>query len=686
MWPAVELAKAGAQLFSAPGSWLAQLPGRQPASPPATSCSTGWARTTRSRSSDIHAGRRRRRAPGAGGRADGAARSRSAGCCASSATATTPTSPRALKRRARRAGGRAAVGPPRHAAARHRAHAADATTTSTSPTGSTRAWCRSAKGAFTLDDYVGYVREFIRHIGAERLHVIAVCQPAVPVLAAVSLMAAAGEREPRSLMMMGGPIDARRSPTPVNDFATSKPLRWFETQPDPRGAGQLPRPRPPRLSGLPAARRLHGDEPASATSARTGTSTSTWSQGDLDGAEEHRRFYDEYNAVLDMPAEYYLDSIRIVFQQHLLPRGLWHVGGERGRARGDHAHRAADDRGRARRHLGPRPDAARRTTLCTGIPAERKRHLTVEGAGHYGIFSGRRWRETSIRGCATSSRRPTRRRPAAAIRRTDRLDRAAPDFDSRYAATKFTCGGFMLAEVLERSRDQVVDELERRAAVTESTELLISRPPQAPRRFRRGGDRRPLPRGGRRSDAGAEPLAPFDESARSNCANASWCGATSSNRSSSRRSQASPSETAIVAEWVGHADRKRLREQNQRLCALLDAVEDSAALFGPDGRILYCNRRAFQGLRDTIGAPAPRDHRPNASRARRPRRAGDRPSHRRAGAAGARARVVRDDAWGRAKEGQFDAVYRPDGSVGADRARRPRRPQPQAGRRRGWTC
>ena len=115
--------------------------------------------------------------------------------------------------------------------------------------------------------------------------------------------------------------------------------------------------------------------------------------GDVERADEHRDFYDEYNAVLDMPAEYYLDCIRIVFQQHLLPRGLWHVGGERVAPEAITRHRAADHRRRAGRHLRPRPDRGGASTLCAGVPAERKRHLTVAGAGHYGIFSGRRWRE-----------------------------------------------------------------------------------------------------------------------------------------------------------------------------------------------------------------------------------------------------------------------------------------------------
>src|SRR5262249_27595971 len=153
-------------------------------------------------------------------------------------------------------------------------------------------------------------------------------QPAVPVLAATALMAAAGETVPRSLILMGGSIDARRSPTKVNEFATSHPLTWFEsnllhTVPAPYpGQGRRVYPRVPQHAGLMAMNPLRHMQ-------------SHWDffqhlvKGDLNGAEEHRRFYDEYNAVLDMPAEYYMDCIRIVFQQHLLPEGKWMVCGER---------------------------------------------------------------------------------------------------------------------------------------------------------------------------------------------------------------------------------------------------------------------------------------------------------------------------------------------------------------------
>jgi len=247
------------------------------------------------------------------------------------------------------------------------------------------------EGSFALDDYVGYVREFIRHIGAERLHVLAVCQPAVPVLAAVALSAAAGEPQPRSITLMGGPIDARRNPTQVNKLATSKPLRWFETH--------LLHEVPPSYPGR--GRRVYPGflQHASFIAMNPIRHMSSHldffhdlSKGDDARADDHRRFYDEYNAVLDMPAEYYLDCVRIVFQEFLLARGSWNVRGERvapaaitGAALMTVEGELDDISG-----LGQTQAAH---DLCTGIASDHKRHLTVKGAGHYGIFSGRRWRD-----------------------------------------------------------------------------------------------------------------------------------------------------------------------------------------------------------------------------------------------------------------------------------------------------
>jgi poly(3-hydroxybutyrate) depolymerase len=247
------------------------------------------------------------------------------------------------------------------------------------------------QGTFTLNDYVGYIREFIRHVGAENLHVIAVCQPAVPVLAAASLMAAAGEAVPRSLILMGGSIDSRRSPTKVNEFATTNSLAWFErnllhTVPPPY-AGQGRRVYPGFLqhAGFMAMNPVRHMQ-------------SHWDffqhliEGDLAGADEHRRFYDEYNAVLDMPAEYYMDCIRVVFQQHLLPRGLWYVGGERVAPEAITKSALLTIEGELDDISGTDQTRAAHD-LCTSLPDARKQHITVHGAGHYGIFSGRRWRE-----------------------------------------------------------------------------------------------------------------------------------------------------------------------------------------------------------------------------------------------------------------------------------------------------
>ena len=153
-------------------------------------------------------------------------------------------------------------------------------------------------------------------------------------------------------------------------------------------------------------------------------------RGEHVDAEEHRRFYDEYNAVLDMPAEYYLDCIRVVFQQHLLPRGLWHVGGERvaPEAITDTALMTVEGEKDDISGLGQTRAAH---ALTTGIPAHRKEHLTVAGAGHYGIFSGRRWRDIVYprlrEFLAAAEREPAQRIVAAG----SRLARATRGFAAR---------------------------------------------------------------------------------------------------------------------------------------------------------------------------------------------------------------------------------------------------------------
>jgi poly(3-hydroxybutyrate) depolymerase len=249
----------------------------------------------------------------------------------------------------------------------------------------------AAVGPFGLDDFVGYIEQFIRHIGAERLHVVSVCQPTVPVLAAVSLMAARGETTPRSLTMMGGPIDPRRSPTSVDNLATHHPLSWFQNT---------------VIQTVPANYVGHGRpvypgflQHAGFIAMNPGRHLSShWDfyedllRGDLDDAQSHRKFYDEYNAVLDMPAEFYLDTISTVFQQFLLPRGLWDVAGERVKP-------AAITRSALLTIEGELDDISglgqteAAHDLCTGIPVARQQRRVIDGAGHYGIFSGRRWRD-----------------------------------------------------------------------------------------------------------------------------------------------------------------------------------------------------------------------------------------------------------------------------------------------------
>jgi poly(3-hydroxybutyrate) depolymerase len=245
-------------------------------------------------------------------------------------------------------------------------------------------------GPFHLDDYVAYVQEFIRHIGPD-VNVISVCQPTVPVLAAVSLMASAGEPTPPTLTMMGGPIDARRSPTAVNNLAMNKSHDWFEhnviyrVPPNYPGATRRVYPGFLQHSGFVA---MNPDRHLSSHY----DYFLDLVRGDLEGADAHREFYDEYNAVLDMPAEYYLDTIRVVFQEFALVNGNWLVHGELVRPQDITTSALLTIEGELDDISGAGQTKAAHG-LCTGIPKTRQFHYDAVGAGHYGIFSGRRWRE-----------------------------------------------------------------------------------------------------------------------------------------------------------------------------------------------------------------------------------------------------------------------------------------------------
>lgn len=295
------------------------------------------------------------------------------------------------------------------------------------------------QGSFTLDDYVNYVQDFIRHLQREygHCHVISVCQPTVPVLGAVSLMASRGEPTPLTMTMMGGPIDARKSPTAVNNLAMNKSYQWFETNviyrvpPNFPGAGRRVYPGFLQHSGFVA---MNPDRHMSSHY----DYFKHLIAGDDASAEAHRQFYDEYNAVLDMDADYYLDTIRVVFQEFRLVNGTWDVTSPDGTVE-----RVRPEDIRTSAHLtveGELDDisgsgqTAAAHDLCVNVPKARQKHLEVKGAGHYGIFSGRRWREIvypQVRDFirqfdepAAAARKTTPRKSVAAARREPQSARA----------------------------------------------------------------------------------------------------------------------------------------------------------------------------------------------------------------------------------------------------------------------
>ena len=250
-------------------------------------------------------------------------------------------------------------------------------------------------GRFDLDDYIDYLIEFLELIGertGERPHLLAVCQPAVPAFAATAVMNAAKDRwRPKTLTMMGGPIDTRKAPTAVNTLATQRPHAWFQNNVIATvpmiypGAGRKVYPGFLQLAGF-------------MTMNLGSHLISHWEMfkhlvvGDEESADATGDFYAEYRAVCDMTAEFYLQTVDVVFQRHLLPKGkLIHRGqrvdpaairdtallaieGERDDISGIGQTRAALD-------------------IATKLPAAKKHYLLAKDVGHYGIFNGRKWRE-----------------------------------------------------------------------------------------------------------------------------------------------------------------------------------------------------------------------------------------------------------------------------------------------------
>jgi len=249
-----------------------------------------------------------------------------------------------------------------------------------------------SEGSFSLNDYVHYLQDFVRQLGPD-VHVISVCQPTVPALAAISLIATNKDPcLPRSMVMMGGPIDPRCSPTQVNRLATTKPFKWFEEK--------LIHTVPAQYPG--AGRRVYPGflQHAGFLSMNPDRHLKSHYEfylhllrGDDEDAEMHRRFYNEYNAVLDMSADFYLDTIRVVFQDFDLPNGTWEIDGQMVRPADIKTVALFTIEGELDDISGEGQTRAAQT-LCSGIPAKRKQHFTAPECGHYGIFSGRRWRTT----------------------------------------------------------------------------------------------------------------------------------------------------------------------------------------------------------------------------------------------------------------------------------------------------
>jgi poly(3-hydroxybutyrate) depolymerase len=252
-----------------------------------------------------------------------------------------------------------------------------------------------SEGSFDLDDYIDYLIEFLELIGTktgERPHLLAVCQPAVPAFAATALMGADKNKyRPRTLTMMGGPIDTRKAPTAINTLATKRPFAWFEQNVIATvpiiypGSGRKVYPGFLQLAGF-------------MTMNLGSHLISHWEmfkhlvEGDEEGAAATQHFYDEYRSVCDMTAEFYLQTVDVVFQRHLLPKGeLEH----RGRpvdpaAIRDTALLAIEGErddisgiGQTRAALG----------IATKVPKAKKQYLLAKDVGHYGIFNGRKWRE-----------------------------------------------------------------------------------------------------------------------------------------------------------------------------------------------------------------------------------------------------------------------------------------------------
>jgi poly(3-hydroxybutyrate) depolymerase len=244
-------------------------------------------------------------------------------------------------------------------------------------------------GCFGFDEYVDHIISFLEAMGPGG-HVVAVCQPAVATLAAVAVMAEAGNpAQPRSMTLMAGPIDTRVNPTKVNELATSRPIEWFAKNLIDKvpwrfqGAGRRVY---PGFLQLMAFMSMNLDRHIAAHTAQYRAVLN----GDLAGAQAHRMFYEEYGAVMDLPAEFYLETVQRVFQDHDLPLGklTWH--GQKIRP-GAIRHTALLTVEGERDDICAIGQTMAAQELCSSISVARKQHHLQTGVGHYGVFSGKRW-------------------------------------------------------------------------------------------------------------------------------------------------------------------------------------------------------------------------------------------------------------------------------------------------------
>jgi len=247
------------------------------------------------------------------------------------------------------------------------------------------------EGRFGFDDYVDHLIGWLELLG-RGTHVVAVCQPCVQVLAAVSVMAQSGSTaQPRSMTLMAGPIDTRVNPTKVNDLAMQRPIEWFDANLIARvprryrGAGRRVYPGFVQLAAFMSMnidrhRRAHLDL------------YEDLAKGDVEKAMATKRFYDEYFAVLDLTAEFYLETVAWVFQEARLAKGVLNFRGERVTPRAIRRTALLTVEGE-RDDICALGQTAAAHELCKGVKPYMRRHHMQAGAGHYGVFSGKRWEE-----------------------------------------------------------------------------------------------------------------------------------------------------------------------------------------------------------------------------------------------------------------------------------------------------